>query len=91
MPAVETALVRAAELQSLHSQKTHLETALSQSRDVSVAVGIIVTHSGLNTAEAEEALRKFARKHRIKMADIAEQVIARANELNYLIKSITNS
>jgi len=88
LPAVETALVRATELQSLHNQKENLETALSQNRDVSVAVGIIVTRSGLNAQQAEEALRNYARKHRIKMLDVAAQVIEHVNQLNQLIKSI---
>lgn len=91
LPAVATAVARAAEFQTLHSQKEHLETALSQNRDVSVAVGIIVTHSGLNAADAEQAMRQFARKHRIKMADIAEQVINRAKDLNHLVTSIIKS
>lgn len=88
LPAIETALVRAADLQSLHSQKAHLETALSQNRDVSVAVGIIVTRSGLDAAQAEDAMRRYARKHRIKMADVAAQIMAHVNQLNELINTI---
>jgi AmiR/NasT family two-component response regulator len=88
LPSIETALVRAAEFESLHSQKEHLETALSQNRDVSIAIGIMVAHSDLNATEAEAALRQYARKNRAKMADLAKHIIAAANQLNNIINHI---
>lgn len=88
LPSIETALVRAAEIESLHSQKEHLETALSQNRDVSIAIGIMVAHSDLNAVEAEAALRQYARKNRAKMADLAKHIIAAANQLNNIINHI---
>jgi DNA-binding response OmpR family regulator len=88
LPSIETALVRAAEFETLHSQKEHLETALSQNRDVSIAIGIMVAHSDLNAAEAEAALRQYARKNRAKMADLAKHIIIAANQLNNIINHI---
>lgn len=88
LPSIETALVRAADFESLHNQKVHLETALSQNRDVSIAIGIIVAHSDLNSAEAETALRQYARKNRTKMADLAKHIIAASNQLNHIINHI---
>ena len=88
LPSIETALVRAAEFQSLHNQKEHLETALSQNREVSIAIGIMVAHSDLNAVEAEAALRQYARKNRAKMADLAKHIINAANQLNNIINHI---
>jgi AmiR/NasT family two-component response regulator len=88
LPSIETALVRAAEIQSLHNQKEHLETALSQNREVSIAIGIMVAHSDLNAVEAEAALRQYARKNRAKMADLAKHIISAANQLNNIINHI---
>jgi len=88
VPSIETALSRAQEFQSLHSQKENLETALSQNRDVSIAIGIMVAHSDMNAVEAEAALRQYARKNRAKMADLAKHIIAAANQLNNVINHI---
>jgi len=88
LPSIETALFRAQEFQSLHSQKENLQTALSQNRDVSIAIGIIVAHSDLNAVEAENAMRQYARKNRAKMADLAKHIIVAANQLNNIINHI---
>ena len=88
LPSIETALGRAAEFETLHNQKEHLETALSQNREVSVAIGIIVAHSDLNSAQAEEVLRHYARKNRAKMADLAKHIITASNQLNNIINHI---
>lgn len=88
LPSIETALVRAAEIERLHNQKEHLETALHQNRDISIAIGILVAHSDLNAVQAEAALRQHARKHRLKMADLASQIISAANQLNHIINQI---
>lgn len=88
IPSIETALLRAQEFQSLQHQNVHLETALSQQRDVSIAIGIMVAHSDLNAQEAEVALRQYARKNRTKMADLAKHIINAANQLNNIINHI---
>lgn len=88
LPAIETALGRAAEFESLHHQKEHLETALSQNRDVSIAIGILVAHSNLDATEAEAALRHYARKNRTKMADVAKHIITASNQLNNIINHV---
>ncbi|MEJ2362846.1 MAG: response regulator [Gammaproteobacteria bacterium] len=88
IPSIETALQRAQEFQSLKHQNVHLETALSQNRDVSIAIGIMVAHSDLNASEAEAALRQYARKNRTKMADLAKHIITAANQLNNIINHI---
>jgi AmiR/NasT family two-component response regulator len=88
IPSIETALVRATEIENLHSQKENLETALTQNRDVSIAIGIMVAHSDLDAREAEAALRAYARKNRAKMADLAKHIISAANQLNNIINHI---
>lgn len=88
LPSIETALSRAKEFQSLQHQKVHLETALSQNRDVSIAIGIMVAHSDLDATQAEAVLRHYARKNRAKMADLAKHIISAANQLNNIINHI---
>jgi len=88
LPSIETALVRAEEIKSLHNQKEHLETALTQNRDISIAIGIVVAHSDLNATQAEAALRHYARKNRAKMADMAKHIIQASNQLNNIINHI---
>lgn len=88
IPSIETALLRAQEFQSLQHHNVHLETALSQQRDISIAIGIMVAHSDLNAQEAETVLRQYARKNRTKMSGLAKHIINAANQLNDIINHI---
>lgn len=88
IPSIETALQRAQELHSLQHHNVHLETALSQNRDISIAIGVVVAHSDFNAEQVEAAFRQHARKNRIKMADLAREIIDTSNQLNMLIGTI---
>lgn len=88
VPSIETALQRAQELHSLQDHNNHLETALSQNRDISIAIGVVAAHSELNAEKVEAAFRQYARQNRIKMAELAREVIDASNQLNALIGRI---
>ena len=90
IPTIETALIRSSEIKLLKSSQKNLTTALSQERDVSIAIGIIIANSNCNASDAEYALRKYARSNHLKMYDIAHQIIAAADKLKLLIAEITN-
>lgn len=91
IPTIETALTRAIEINTLKSAEKNLATALNLDRDISIAIGIITANSNCNASETEQAMRKYARSNRIKMHDVASQVIQMSDNLTQLIGEITKS
>ncbi len=89
IPAIDTALSRADEIQSLHAKEKNLTTALHNGRETSIAIGILMAHSQLSAQQAELQLRAYSRKKRLKMTIVAEQIIQQSELLNNLIKEIT--
>lgn len=75
IPAVEAALKRAKEIKKLQETETHLTTALSANRTTSIAVGIIMERYRLSSDDAFEMLRKHARSHRRKLAEVSEELV----------------
>ena len=76
VPAIENALARSRDISKLRSSEEHLSTALTQSRDISVAIGMLMERYNTTAEEAFEMLRAQARKTRLKTSDIAKDVIA---------------
>lgn len=85
VPAIETALARANELQDLRVARQQLQGALDAERNISVAVGIIMMQQHCQRSEAFDLLRQSARRQRCKLAALAEQTIAAADQLNLLL------
>jgi response regulator NasT len=82
IPTVEAALTRAKELRHLQSQEQHLNRALEQGRETSVAIGLLMERYRLSQQEAFELLRSYARSNRIKMADIAKEFVDATESIN---------
>lgn len=76
VPMIETALARAADLRKLRESGDNLVTALRQSRDVSIAIGILIERHNISGEEAFERLRKHARSTRRRIAELAAGIIA---------------
>jgi response regulator NasT len=76
IPTVQNALARASDLNALRQTKHHLGRALQQSREVSMAVGMLIERHGVSAEEAFEVLRRHARDTRRNMADVARDVIS---------------
>ena len=76
VPAVENALARSRDISKLRSSEEHLSTALTQSRDISVAIGMLMERYNISAEDAFEMLRSHARSTRLKTVDIAKDVIA---------------
>jgi len=74
-PAINIALARFRELQSLRSQVTELEESLEARKLVERAKGILMQRLGLGERDAYERLRQRARDKRAKMKDIAQAII----------------
>lgn len=82
VPAVETALSRAAEIRALRDKEGQLTTALGGSRDVSVAIGLLMERHHVDREEAFEALRGRARSARRPLADVAREILESSENLN---------
>lgn len=78
VPAIETALARGQELKALKASGEHLATALRQSREISVAIGVLMERHDISAEEAFETLRSHARSMRCKTSEVAQAVISGA-------------
>lgn len=86
LPAVETALSRAAEIRKLRDKEDQLMTALAGSREVSMAVGLLMERHHLGRDEAFEALRSRARAGRRALPEVAREVLESSEKLNFYKK-----
>jgi AmiR/NasT family two-component response regulator len=86
IPAVETALSRAAEIRKLRDKEGQLTTALAGSREVSMAVGLLMERHHLGRDEAFEALRSRARAGRRALPEVAREVLESSEKLNFYKK-----
>lgn len=75
VPAIEAALARGKELGQLRETETQLSTALANSRETSIAVGILMEREHLDRHCAFDVLRDYARSQRRKIKDVAEELI----------------
>ncbi len=75
VPAIEAALARGKELGQLRETETQLSTALANSRETSIAVGILMEREHLDRHCAFDALRDYARSQRRKIKDVADELL----------------
>lgn len=90
IPTIETALTRAADIQSLMAHQDNLNIALSKSRETSVAIGIFMSHTSLSPEDAESAIRLYCRNTQQKMSHVAKKIIKASENLNSLINAINS-
>lgn len=81
LPAVQSALSRAEEMRRLKESMEQMDKALSQSREISMVVGIFMERCNLSAIQAFDALRDEARSQRRKIADVAREYLAAAETL----------
>ena len=81
IPSIEAALVRAKELADLKKSQAHLNAAVNQRREISIAVGLLMERHRLTREQAFEALRKAARKERRKLDELAAALIAGEDDI----------
>jgi len=82
IPAIETALARAHELEGLKSSQQQLQTALDADRSVSIALGIVMDQYRINYDDAYALLRKTARSKQLKLIELATSIINSRENLN---------
>jgi response regulator NasT len=74
-PAIEVALARFREFQSVQKQVDDLQTALETRKLVDRAKGILMDKQGLSEAEAFRKIQKMSMDNRKPMKDVAEAII----------------
>lgn len=74
-PAINIALARFRDLQTLRTQVHELEESLEARKLIERAKGILMQRLGLTERDAYERLRQRARDKRAKMKDIAQAII----------------
>lgn len=82
VPAIEAAMARAVELKKLRETGSQLQTALNESREVSMAVGLLMERRRLDRKQAFELLRATARSQRRKIGEVAQEMLDAAELLN---------
>ena len=75
IPSVELTLAKCNEIRMLRTTESQLQMAMQNSRDISVAIGILRERHGITEEEAFDAMRRHARSQRIKMDSIASGII----------------
>ena len=76
VPAIESAIARAGDISTLVNSEENLSAALKQSRDISVAIGMLMERHRLSAEAAFELLRGHARKTRTKTSEVAKALLA---------------
>lgn len=70
------------EVRDLRAREAQLSTALEHSREISVAVGVIMERLKVDRKSAFETLRQAARAKRRRVADVAAELLECADRLN---------
>lgn len=82
VPSIEAALARAQEIKKLRASEAQLNTALAGSRDVSMAVGLLMMRDRLNREQAFDLLRSHARSQCRVVAEVAKELLNSVESLN---------
>ncbi len=88
VPLVRSSIRRGAEIRELRASLAQLDRALSQGREVSIVVGILMERCNLTAVQAFDALRDDARSQRKKIADLAREMLSAAETLHGMTKRI---
>ena len=90
IPAIETGLARAAEIQELQRTKANLTATLVAGRETCIATGILMERNHMSQDLAFETLRTAARTHRRKIDSVAVDLIRAEEMLNLLQPKLKN-
>jgi len=82
VPTIEAALARAAELTELRTSTHNLSSALDTNRETSMAVGLVMERYRVSRDTAFKILRKYARSERLKLNQLAADLLNAAETLS---------
>ena len=86
VPAIEAAIQQGADRHQLQGENVQLQAALDSSRDISIAIGIVMTRQQLTKEQAFEFLRTSARSQRMKLAALSEEIVKLENQRNSILQ-----
>jgi AmiR/NasT family two-component response regulator len=82
VPSIEAALARGGDIRKLRESEAQLNTALTGSREISMAVGLLMMRDRLNREQAFDLLRANARSQRRAVSEVAKELLKSAENLN---------
>ncbi len=88
VPAVQAALRRAEDMRHMKESMEQMDKALSQSREISMVVGIIMERCSFTAIQAFDAMRDEARSQRRKIAEVAREYLNAVDALHGMTHSI---
>lgn len=88
VPSVEAALARAMEVRHLRDTEARLTAELTDSREISMATGVIMIRDRIDRHQALELLRSNARAQRRPVAAVAREILGSAENLNSIRRLI---
>jgi len=86
VPSIEAALARGSDIRKLRESEAQLNTALTGSRDISMAVGLLMMRDRLDREQAFDLLRSHARSQRRAVSEVAKELLDSAENLNAVSK-----
>lgn len=86
--AVRTTLRRDRELRALRAQVAKLDQALQSTRAVNVATGLLMGRQGVSQQAAFESLRQYARSQRLRLEEVANQLLRTVEEADLLFDAV---
>jgi response regulator NasT len=87
VPAIESALARAGDIAKLKELEENLATALARSREISIAIGMLMERYNISAEDAFEILRAHARTTRRRVSDVAQDFLAGSLQLESTAKA----
>lgn len=90
VPSIEAALARGRDIRKLRESEEQLSTALAGSREVSMAVGLLMMRDRLDRKQAFDLLRASARSQRRPITELAKQLLTAAENL-YTVKQLEDN
>jgi len=88
LPAVRIAIQRSRDHQALRLRAEQLNTALQGGRNVSLAAGLLMATFHIGREEAFERLRRHARSNRVRLEEVASELLRATDEAAKLYESL---
>jgi AmiR/NasT family two-component response regulator len=89
LPVVRIAIQRARDYHALRSRSEQLNAALQGGRNVSLAAGLLMATFHIGREEAFERLRRHARSNRVRLEEVASELLRAVDEAAKLYEPLS--
>jgi response regulator NasT len=89
LPVIHIAIQRARDYQALRSRAEQLNAALQGGRNVSLAAGLLMATFHIGREDAFERLRRHARSNRVRLEDVASELLRTTEEAAKLYEALS--